>query len=331
MKSWLRYLCMLTVAGWLTGCNQDLFVDDFRNEVKQVQLESDEDEVTIRFQTDNWIIAGGELSHSLTGQFDSFSFLQYNEQGVNIGKQGDPYLDIHGILALRHSLIELYIEHLNSGELKIRVTENLLPDCTLSLVLADKDFPEIEQCIRIQLQTARYELEDITYTLNTWGGEQEEDDQTLHSVTNNTHAPTTITLYPWKEEYKWVQFKNIFLRLDGTSTMEMFDPSYLLEHPVEVKIPTFRADGFGFEMKGEKAWLTGDLQRQKLPNADEERKVTVAEGEKILIHKKVHYEAYDNDCVFRIRNVKTHKSREFNASFYQKLPTEIQIYTEKVK
>ena len=168
MKGWLRYLWIWIVAGWLTGCNQDLFVDDFRNEVKQVQLESDEDEVTIRFQTDNWIIAGGGLFHSLTGQFDSFSFLQYNEQGVNIGKQGDPYLDIHGSLALRHSLIELYIEHLNSGELKIRVTENLLPGCTLSLVLADKDFPEIEQCIRIQLQTARYELEDITYTLNTW-------------------------------------------------------------------------------------------------------------------------------------------------------------------
>ena len=200
MKGWLRYLWIWIVAGWLTGCNQDLFVDDFRNEVKQVQLESDEDEVTIRFQTDNWIIAGGGLFHSLTGQFDSFSFLQYNEQGVNIGKQGDPYLDIHGSLALRHSLIELYIEHLNSGELKIRVTENLLPGCTLSLVLADKDFPEIEQCIRIQLQTAKYELEDITYTLDIWGGDREDDDRVLQSVTNNTDTPATLVLYPWKEE-----------------------------------------------------------------------------------------------------------------------------------
>ena len=331
MKSWLRYLCMLTVAGWLTGCNQDLFVDDFRSKVEQVQLKSEDDEVTLRFQTDDWILAGGELSHSLTGQFDSFSFLQYNEEGVNIGTQAGPYLDEHGSLALHHSLVELYIEHLNSGELNVRVVENLLPDCVLSLVLADKNFPEIEQCIRIQLQTARYELEDITYTLNTWGGEQEEDDQTLHSVTNKNKTPITITLYPWKEEHKWVQFKDIFLVSGGPTNWEMFDPSYLLKHPVEVEIPSFRADGFGFEMKGEKAVLTGDLQLQNLPNADEERKVTVAEGEKILIHKKVHYEAYDNDCVFRIRNVKTHKSREFSASFYQRFPTEIQIYTEKVK
>ena len=331
MKEWVRYLCMGVLVAWLTGCNQGVFIDDFRSEVEQVQLESDEDEVTLRFQTDDWTVKGGELSHSLTGQFSPFFFQQYNEQGEHIGTQESPSLDMHGSLLLRHPLIELSIEHLHSGELTVRVVENLLPDCTLSLVLAHKDLPEIEQCIRIQLQTARYELEDITYTLNTWGGEQEEDDQAFHSVTNNTHAPITITLYPWKEEYKWVQFKDIFLRVDGTSTIEMFDPSYLLEHPVEVEIPTFRADGFGFEMKGEKAWLTGDLQKQKLPKADEERKVTVAEGEKILIHKKVHYEAYDNDCVFRIRNVKTQKIREFNASFYQKLPTEIQIYTEKVK
>ena len=330
MKGWLRYLWIWIVAGWLTGCNQDLFVDDFRNEVKQVQLESDEDEVTIRFQTDNWIIAGGGLFHSLTGQFDSFSFLQYNEQGVNIGKQGDPYLDIHGSLALRHSLIELYIEHLNSGELKIRVTENLLPGCTLSLVLADKDFPEIEQCIRIQLQTAKYELEDITYTLDIWGGDREDDDRVLQSVTNNTDTPATLVLYPWKEERKQVRFQLVYLVSDGQVTLEKFDPFYLLEYPVEVEIPTFRK-GFGFEMKGEKALLTGDWQQQNLPNADEERKVTVAQGEKIKIRKKVHYEAYDNDCVFRFRNVKTHKIRKFNASFYQKLPTDIQVYTEKVK
>ena len=45
MNKWLRYLCILTVVGWLTGCNQDLFIDDFRSEVEQVQLESDKDEV----------------------------------------------------------------------------------------------------------------------------------------------------------------------------------------------------------------------------------------------------------------------------------------------
>lgn len=250
---------------------------------------------------------------------------------MNIGNQADPYLDEHGSLALHHSLVELYIEHLNSGELKVRVVENLLPDCTLHLVLAHQDIPEIEQHIRIRLQTARYELEEITYTLNTWGIEQEEDDRVLLSVITNSDAPVTSTVYPWKEEHKWVQFRDIFLRLDGTATLNMFDPSYLLEHPVEVGIPTLRADGFGFEMTGEKAVLTGDLQIQNLPNADEERKVTVTEAGETLIRQKVHYEAYTNDCVFRIRNVKTHKIREFRASFYQKLPTEIQIYTEKVK
>mgnify|MGYP000037397300 CR=1 FL=1 len=331
MNKWLRYLCILTVVGWLTGCNQDLFIDDFRSEVEQVQLESDKDEVTLRFQTDNWIVAGGELSHSLTGQFESFFFLQYNEEGLNIGNSAVPHLDMHGSLKLRHSLIELDVEHLNYGELKVRVTENLLPDCTLHLVLAHKSLPEIEQRIRIQLQTAKYELENITYTLNSWGVEQEDDDRVMLSVITNSDAPVTSTVYPWKEEHKWVQFKSIFLRLDGTATLNMFDLSYLLEHPVEVGIPSFRADGFGFEMKGEKAMLTGDLQQQNLPNANEERKVTVAEARETLIRKKVHYEAYTNSCTFRIRNVKTQKTREFRASFYQKIPTEIQIYTEKIK
>lgn len=330
MKDWVRYLCMGVLVAWLTGCNQGVFIDDFRSEVEQVQLESDEDEVTLRFQTDDWMVKGGELSHSLTGQFSPFFFQQYNEQGEHIGTQESPSLDMHGSLLLRHPLIELSIEHLHSGELTVRVVENLLPDCTLSLVLAHKDLPEIEQCIRIQLQTAKYELEDITYTLDIWGGDREDDDRVLQSVTNNTDTPATLVLYPWKEERKQVRFQLVYLVSDGQVTLEKFDPFYLLEYPVEVEIPTFRK-GFGFEMKGEKAWLTGDLQKQKLPNADEERKVTVAQGEKIKIRKKVHYEAYDNDCVFRFRNVKTHKVREFSASFYQKLPTDIQVYTEKVK
>ena len=330
MKEWVRYLCMGVLVAWLTGCNQGVFIDDFRSEVEQVQLESDEDEVTLRFQTDDWMVKGGELSHSLTGQFSPFFFQQYNEQGEHIGTQESPSLDMHGSLLLRHPLIELSIEHLHSGELTVRVVENLLPDCTLSLVLAHKDLPEIEQCIRIQLQTAKYELEDITYTLDIWGGDREDDDRVLQSVTNNTDTPATLVLYPWKEERKQVRFQRVYLVSDGQGTLERFAPFYLLEHPVEVEIPTFRK-GFGFEMKGEKALLTGDWQQQNLPNADEERKVTVAQGEKIKIRKKVHYEAYDNDCVFRFRNVKTHKIRKFNASFYQKLPTEIQIYTEKVK
>lgn len=180
------------------------------------------------------------------------------------------------------------------------------------------------------MQTAKYELEDITYTLDIWGGDREDDDRVLQSVTNNTDTPATLVLYPWKEERKQVRFQRVYLVSDGQVTLEKFDPFYLLEYPVEVEIPTFRK-GFGFEMKGEKALLTGDWQQQNLPNADEERKVTVAQGEKIKIRKKVHYEAYDNDCVFRFRNVKTHKVREFSASFYQKLPTDIQVYTEKVK
>ena len=321
---------MGVLVAWLTGCNQGVFIDDFRSEVEQVQLESDEDEVTLRFQTDDWTVKGGELSHSLTGQFSPFFFQQYNEQGEHIGTQESPSLDMHGSLLLRHPLIELSIEHLHSGELTVRVVENLLPDCTLFLVLADKEIPEIQQFIRIQLQTAKYELEDITYTLDIWGGDREDDDRVLQSVANNTDTPATLVLYPWKEERKQVRFQRVYLVSDGQVTLEKFDPFYLLEYPVEVEIPTFRK-GFGFEMKGEKALLTGDWQQQNLPNADEERKVTVAQGEKIKIRKKVHYEAYDNDCVFRFRNVKTHKIRKFNASFYQKLPTEIQIYTEKVK
>ncbi|EJX10694.1 hypothetical protein EVA_00677 [gut metagenome] len=321
---------MGAVAGWLTGCNQGVFIDDFRSEVEQVQLESDEDEVTLCFQTDDWTVEGGELSHSLKGQFSSFFFQQYNDQGEHIGTQESPSLDMHGSLSLHHPLIELYIEHLRSGELTVRVVENLLPECTLFLVLADKEMPEIQQFIRIQLQTAKYELEGITYTLNTWGEERKDGDRVLLSVTNNADTPTTITLYPWKEEHKQVRFRRVYLVTGGQGTLEKFDPFYLLEHPVEVEIPTFRK-GFGFEMKGEKALLTGDWQQQDLPKADEERKVTVAQGEKIKIRKKVHYEAYDNDCVFRFRNVKTHKVREFSASFYQQLPTDIQVYTEKVK
>ncbi len=244
-----EYLCMGVLVAWLTGCNQGVFIDDFRSEVEQVQLESDEDEVTLRFQTDDWTVKGGELSHSLTGQFSPFFFQQYNEQGEHIGtqespsldrhgrtddwtvkggelshsltgqfspfffqqynEQGEhigtqesPSLDRHGSLLLRHPLIELSIEHLHSGELTVRVVENLLPDCTLFLILADKEIPEIQQFIRIQLQTAKYELEDITYTLDIWGGDREDDDRVLQSVTNNTDTPVTLVLYPWKEERK---------------------------------------------------------------------------------------------------------------------------------
>lgn len=54
MKTLLHIVVYIFILMGLSGCNSDVFVEDFQPSVSDVTLEGNGDSVTIRFKSSNW-------------------------------------------------------------------------------------------------------------------------------------------------------------------------------------------------------------------------------------------------------------------------------------
>ena len=328
MKYLRLYPGLLWLFCLLAGCNQEVFIDDFRTDVNEVQLGGDNDELTLKFKNGDWELYGF-LSHSLKGSISSIYFQSHNKEGVTTDQYGSIGLSDLGELELIHPLIELDIERLTHNELKIRVKENLLPDCRLELTFMHKEVSELSQTITVCIASARYKVKDISYRLDSYGVQRREERRNLITVFQDSNSPTTYTVYPWSGEVRIVQFMELGYQPDSSITLERFNPYYLLDEPFEVIIPTRSANGFGFELKNDKALFNGELQYFTLPKAEQKEKVQITKLGMSVIMKHVKYQATFNDCNVCLQNIKTGKERLFRGSLYQELPNQISIYTDK--
>lgn len=327
MKYFKFYLGLFWLFSLLIGCNQDVFINDFRTDISEVQLESDDDELILKFKNGDWEL-DGILSHSLKGYINSVYFQLYNEEGLATEKHKAISLYTLGRLELRHSLVELDIERQTSNELKIHVKENLLPDCKLELIFRHKEVYELYQTITIQIASARYKVKDISYRLNSFGVQEREERRNLITILHNSNSPNTYTVYPWSDEVKKVQFMELRHEPDSSIMLEMFNPYYLLDEPFEVIIPTRSANGFGFELKNDKALFNGELQYFTLPNAEQKQEIEITKTGTSVIMKHVKYKATFHGCNICLQNIKTGKERIFQGSLYQELPDQISINTK---
>lgn len=325
MKHFKFYLGLFWLFILLIGCNQDVFINDFRTDVSEVQLESDNDELTLKFKNGDWEL-DGIINHSLKGYISPVYFQQYNEQGVVTEKFEAISLYTLGRLELIHPLVELDMERTNSSELKIHVKENLLPDCNLELFFRHKEVYDLSQTITVRIAPAHYKLKDISYRLNSWRVEHRENTHTLTTIFQNSNSPITYTAYPWKDEIRKVQFRELRYQSNSSSVLEIFNPYYLFTEPFEVLIPSQSEDEFRFELKNDRALLNGNWQYLSLPNAKQKQEVTVTKSGRNIITKHVKYEANIHDCEILLENVKTGKERVFYGAIYQEQPDQISIH-----
>lgn len=314
--------------GLLMSCNSEAFVKDFRTDVEEVHLSGTDDAITLNFDHGKWILIG-TLSHGLPIGTSSFSFRIYDAAGVNVGKSSDIKLTGQGRAELRTELIQLDVERPNDTGLKIKVLENLLPDCKLFLTLQHKEVNSLTQHILVSLDPAHYEMDQIVYNLNSWGVEKREEQRAVASVIMPSEKAYHFTCYPYKTEYRNVWFSGFFLWKEGQTSYEQFSPLHLFDTAVEVEIPTLRPNGFGFEMKGDKALLTDEPQSFVLPNADQRDSVVVQGPGTFVVYKQVDYQKTINDCEIHVHNRDNGKKRVFWGILEQETPLRLSIFTQK--
>lgn len=323
-----RSLCLFFLAALWVGCNSDVFIDDFRTDVSELQLEADASEKVLSFRHNDWVLTG-ELRHSLTGSSLSPLWFEVTEASDDKGYQESFFsLSSAGTVVLNHPLIQLEMERYDNGKLKIQVIENLLPDCRLKLHLHHKDaFDEVQEIV-VNIDCARYVLESSAMTLNSWGVVHREENSVLMEVVLNSDKPTPLFFYPWKDERRKVWFRDFSMAEESGSSREYFNPCYLLSSPVEVEIPTLDSRGIFFEFVGDRAPLQTTAYPLPLPNADQELKITVDQAGTTLIKREALYITYIHDTQLTFRNVKTNKLRNFHTKLCQELPDSIRIYPE---
>lgn len=317
---------LLWLTGLLSACNQDLFIDDFRTDVKEIQLEGTNATNTLQLKNGDWELVG-DIYHSLRSVGSPFNYTTYNEFGDKVRINNIAFLATLGKVELRHPLIELDIEHSAPNALKIHVHENLLPNCVLQLSLRHKEADNLQQEISIHILPAHYEVSEVTYTLNAWGVDYREQEVNVLSVVTDYDSPQAYKLYPFEKECRKVQFKEMHYYQQATPFYLYFDPFYLFSEAVELPIPTPRTDGFGFELKGDKALFNGEQQILPLLTTNQEREVIVKGPGRIIVKKQTKYQTTQNQCVIRAHNVQNQKERIFKGVISQEIPMEVSYQT----
>lgn len=230
---------------------------------------------------------------------------------------------------MRNDLIQLDVEHVSDTELRIRVLENLLPDCELHLTLQHKEADGMSQLIRVSLAAARYEVDQVAYTLDSWSEEERTERRAALNVIIPTDTAIPCILYPYESECRDVRFGEFLLQVEGEGYYESFSPLHLFDAAIEVEIPTPHPDRAGFEMRGDKALLTDDPQRFDLPNAKRSETVVVQGPGTFIVYKQVDYRKTINSCEIHAHNCDSGKRRVFRASLEQEFPSRLSVSTQK--
>ena len=313
----------------LMSCNTEVFVKDFRSDVDEAHLAGTDDALTLHFPHGGWVLRGSLSSGLSLSSPSSFSIENYDAAGKLVSRSDQIYLTDQGRAELRNGLIQLDVERIGDTELRIRVLENLLPDCELHLTLQHKEVDGMSQLIRVSLAAARYEVDQVAYTLNSWSEEERTERRVALNVIIPTDKAIPCILYPYESECRDVRFGEFLLQVEGEGYYESFSPLHLFDAAVEVEIPTPHPDRAGFEMRGDKALLTDEPQRFDLPNANQSETVVVQGPGTFIVYKQVDYRKTINSCEIHAHNCDSGKRRVFRASLEQEFPSRLSVSTQK--
>lgn len=145
MKTFTNLAAYILIFLVLYGCNDDVFVDDFRISDSEFTLDGNGDAVTIRFASSNW-----DLVWMYT--YDSDFIHQYEVYDVDdnlIMKNQDVYLKGLGKIVCNEKLTDFIIQRSNPKELKITVGENVRNDYFRFMLVVSNDYESQEIYVEI--------------------------------------------------------------------------------------------------------------------------------------------------------------------------------------
>ena len=163
MKTIVNLTAYLFIFLVLYGCNDDVFVDDFRTSDTEFTLDGNGDEVTIRFASSNWdLVWMYTYDSDFTHQYEV-----YDADDNLIMRNQDAYLKGLGKIVCNEKLTDFIIQRSNPKELKITVGENVRNDYFRFMLVVSNEYESQEIYVQIT-PSDRYVFDHITYSLNAY-------------------------------------------------------------------------------------------------------------------------------------------------------------------
>lgn len=121
MKTFVNLAAYILIFLVQYGCNDDVFVDDFRSSDSEFTLDGNGDDVTIRFASSNWDLM---WMYTYDSEF-SCQYEIYDADNRLIMREQNAYLKGLGKIVCNEKLTDFVIERSDPKELKITVGENV--------------------------------------------------------------------------------------------------------------------------------------------------------------------------------------------------------------
>ena len=319
MKTFLHIAVYLLIFLGLSGCNSDVFIEDFQPSVSDVTLDGNGDSVTIHFKSSNW-----NLLH-VYDYYDNSSlyYSVYDKDGNIVSQNQSPVLEGLGKIVCddvvyEDKIVDFTIERTHPQEVKLTVNENARSSLFRFSIIASNEYETKEIHVAIT-PSDRYIFDHITYSLDMYSYTDTHIEERRSMVIDNRgNGNVTNYIFPFQNEYRQIQFTS--------NNPEAFN---LLASKPEVEIPGI-VDGY-LVMNGERVQYASDMQRLPLPFPDTEKKAVITPAQTSQrITVLLEYEWFETYFTLYAVRPKTKKEKVITGTLKSKMPKGYLIKCEKL-
>lgn len=299
----------------LTGCNGDVFINEFVPSVTELSMDGNGDSATVHFEGTNWEY----LAVYPENNYDvPYEVRVYDSEGVSVGN--DPYLKGLGkVVYGKEGTVDFAVERTASDELEVTVGENIYLKVFEFTIIASNKYESKSIKVTV-LPCDRYESDGITYSLDNYLYDEPLEIKDKITVRNKGNTDVTYIIHPYENEYRSIEFTCDNQMLYG-----------LLESKPMVDIPTMV--GSSLKMIGERIQyrlpFDNAYQPEKLPVPEKaEKKIIIPPHTTKEIIVGIQYEWFETDYTLYLVQLKTGKRRTITGSLRSKTPKEFVIASQ---
>lgn len=314
MKTFIALATPILLLLVFSGCNPDVFVEDFSPSVSELALDGNGDQATIRFKASNW-----EILEVVSVYSDIHHYKVYDEDD-KLMAEGTPYLEGLGKIVLEERDIDFTVERTAPQEVKITVGENIRAT-PLQFIVAARNEYEWKEIIVTISPSDRYVFDHITYSLDGYFYDEPVNSVKKIEVYNSmSSAPSTCILFPFKDRHRRVTF--------ASKDPHAFE--LLQKEELTLEIPSM--EGGKLQMSGVEVQYTSESQNLPLPFPDTEKKeVVVPAYTDQRVTLLIQSEWFETEYTLYATHPKTGKQRIITGTLQSSMPKKYYVTREAIK
>ena len=301
----------------LTGCNGDVFIDDFLPEPKPIVLSDAEGNVSVRFNAENWDILYIESIRS-----DMFADAR-DTSGNRIGFPIEN--EENAVIQYGNEYLDLRIEKNSRSELNFILSENLYDEPVELGIKVGNQYTS--KTLEVSLSpTQKYQIDSIVYQWDKFKLYTNTLEEMDAFTVDNTQSSTPVrwTVFPYRYSSRKIEFYCPNASWNG------YDYTRYLGEPLpQIDIPDV-TDGKP-ALQGTKARLGMEYQNLETgldKNLEVEATVEAGDRRKIIVYNQM--EIYDIPYKAYTSNPKNGKRHMFSGTLSSSRPYDYFIFKQQL-